>query len=418
MIKHPTGKIPERVAIVAGGPSSSEFFKLCNSTVGSFAFADEVWAVNTMMRPVQFDLGWMMDDPELFGYGGSVESFLSWLKTQDKPVMCSRADPAFPCLLEYPLIDVVGELKVDYFEKSSLPYLIAYAIAIGVKMISLWGVDYEVEDGFRPTQREAGRSCVEFWTGIAYGRGVHVMLPHKTPLLGRMLSKHDRFYGYLNPPKVGAEPIITTTPTEDAPDLHRKMMDGRERQVADKIEDIQADHVARYKFAIEALKQVGENARVLDCACGVGYGSWMLAEAGHAVVAVDKCNSAIDYAREHWSHRNVRHVESDAAEVDGEYDAVISFETLEHLPDAQPVVERFAKCAPNLIFSVPNELVVPWEAWMKPRHYRHYKPEQVADLAGPFMVTSEWGQDDPGSEEIRPGFDGARTLIATAKRAA
>ena len=414
MLNHPTGRVPERVAIVAGGPSSWEFFKLCNTTTGIDAFADEVWAVNTMMRATRHDVGWMIDDPELFGYGAPTADFYGWLRQHDRPVICSRADPAFPCMTEYPLVEVLNELKVDYFEKSSPPYLIAYAIALGVKMISLWGVDYEIEDGMRPTKREGGRACVEFWTGVAYGRGIHVMTPTNTPLLGRVLPYAERFYGYRELPKRLVEPIVTARSLDDCTGLQPSA----ERQVTDDLAAVQADHIGRYKFAIEALKQVSGNARVLDCACGVGYGSWMLAEAGHAVVAVDKCNAAIDYAREHWAHRNVHHVQADALEVEGEYDAVISFETLEHLPDAPPVVERFAKCAPNLIFSVPNEKVVPWEAWMKPRHYRHYTPEQIAELAGPFQVTSEWGQDASDSEEIRPGFEGARTLIATAKRAA
>lgn len=212
---HPTGKAPDRVAIVGGGPSKAEFFTLCNAVEGPNSFADEVWAVNTMMRAVRHDVGWMIDDPDLFGYGAPVEPFFAWLREHDRPVFCSRADSRFPSLLRYPIKDVVAKLRMDYFEKSSVPYLIAYAIALGVKMLSLWGVDYETDDKLRPEGREAGRSCVEFWCGVAHGKGMRVLVPSTSPLLGRSASDASRFYGYKVPPELGGGDAIVARARED-----------------------------------------------------------------------------------------------------------------------------------------------------------------------------------------------------------
>ena len=55
-----------------------------------------------------------------------------------------------------------------------------------------------------------------------------------------------------------------------------------ERQVSPTVDGIRADHVNRYKWAID--KTIG---RVTDAACGIGYGSVILAEAGIKVRAID-----------------------------------------------------------------------------------------------------------------------------------
>src|SRR3954467_14298237 len=70
-----------------------------------------------------------------------------------------------------------------------------------------------------------------------------------------------------------------------------------ERQVAPTLEGIRADHVARYQFAAQLLKKP---TRVIDFACGVGYGSKILADAGHFVYGYDRDPEAIAYAREHY----------------------------------------------------------------------------------------------------------------------
>ncbi len=189
------------------------------------------------------------------------------------------------------------------------------------------------------------------------------------------------------------------------------MIEG-ERQVATTLKDIRRDHIARYEFAANRLK----GKRVLDCACGVGYGSKILAETSN-VKAADIDPEAIAYAKEHYAHEKVVHVISDASVVGPftGYDAVVSFETIEHLEDPLPALERFAKTAKTLIASVPNESVYPYEDNIK-FHYRHYTAEQFEDLlnrAG--YEVQEWhGQIGPESD-VEPNIQG-RTLIVVAER--
>ena len=131
-----------------------------------------------------------------------------------------------------------------------------------------------------------------------------------------------------------------------------------------------ANHLARYRFAVDAL---GADAprRILDAACGVGYGSRHLAEAlGADVVGVDQSAHALDIARRDFGSNAIVFLEDDcetlAAAAGEPFDAVVTFETLEHLKHP----DRFLRAAATarrrdgrLVASVPNTLVNPSTDW-------------------------------------------------------
>ena len=60
-----------------------------------------------------------------------------------------------------------------------------------------------------------------------------------------------------------------------------------ERQVAPTLDGIRRDHVARYEWA---ARQLAPESVVLDAACGVGYGSRVMADAGMTVRGTDTCS--------------------------------------------------------------------------------------------------------------------------------
>ncbi|MGF7186107.1 2-polyprenyl-3-methyl-5-hydroxy-6-metoxy-1,4-benzoquinol methylase [Desulfitispora alkaliphila] len=105
------------------------------------------------------------------------------------------------------------------------------------------------------------------------------------------------------------------------------------------------EHQARYGFATEFV-----NGRVLDIACGVGYGAEiLLAEAGnriHGYVGVDVDSASVQYAIEnYWNSPKVDFLEGDALDKNlkskiGMFDTIISFETVEHLSDDYGFVEN------------------------------------------------------------------------------
>src|SRR5690349_16327492 len=127
-----------------------------------------------------------------------------------------------------------------------------------------------------------------------------------------------------------------------------------ERQVAPTIDGIRRDHVARYEFAARILRKA---SRVVDFACGVGYGAHALAAAGHTVNAYDVDEDAIAYAREHYPHKRLRVHAMDARDPAAlpPSEAAVCFETIEHLEDPRPLLRALRAAAPRLIASVPNE---------------------------------------------------------------
>jgi SAM-dependent methyltransferase len=191
--------------------------------------------------------------------------------------------------------------------------------------------------------------------------------------------------------------------------VERDKMNLGERQVSETVDGIRRDHVARYEWAAKTLPP---GSHVVDVACGVGYGSKILAEAGHIVVAVDIDLEAITYAQQHYSHKNIRYACSDIllSFFKDEYDAVVMFEAIEHIEDPLPVLKKLAKISQRLLASVPNEIGFPYKNYKY--HFRHYTPIEFHGLlkeAG-FGAEEWYGQKDAESGLEHGLFDG-RTLI-------
>jgi SAM-dependent methyltransferase len=116
-----------------------------------------------------------------------------------------------------------------------------------------------------------------------------------------------------------------------------------ERIVPDDTEPgVVALHLKRYAFALPWC----EGREVLDLGCGVGYGTAFLAEAAQRVVGVDVDEATVDYARKRYARANAEFVVADATAVpfdDASFDAVCSFETIEHVADPQALVREAAR---------------------------------------------------------------------------
>lgn len=146
---------------------------------------------------------------------------------------------------------------------------------------------------------------------------------------------------------------------------------------------VHAEHLARYQLATA----LAPGRRVLDAACGEGYGTAMLAAAGGApAVGADLDEPTVERARERYPA-----CEFQAADIaalpfaDGAFDLVVSFETIEHVPDAEAALAELARVlAPEglLLVSTPNthEYLVDNEF-----HTREFSHEEFAAvLAGRF----------------------------------
>jgi hypothetical protein len=115
-----------------------------------------------------------------------------WLKKHPGPIITSRAHPDYPGLVEFPLEQVINDLKFAYFN-STAAYAIAYAIWLGVKRISVFGMDFTYANAHRA---EKGRANVEFLLGIAAARGIKLTIPKDSSLMDACEDQPERLYGY------------------------------------------------------------------------------------------------------------------------------------------------------------------------------------------------------------------------------
>ena len=122
------------------------------------------------------------------------------------------------------------------------------------------------------------------------------------------------------------------------------------------------DHVSRYWWAADQL----EGRSVIDCACGKGYGSFILASRARSVVGVDMNDHSLALARETFRRSNLEYKKQDVLDLSrlgSLVDAVIAFEVIEHLPAHETDrfldgIRRTLKPGGQLLLSTPNHDVV------------------------------------------------------------
>jgi 2-polyprenyl-3-methyl-5-hydroxy-6-metoxy-1,4-benzoquinol methylase len=158
-------------------------------------------------------------------------------------------------------------------------------------------------------------------------------------------------------------------------------------------------HLAVYEWI--AARVAG--LRVIDMACGEGYGSDVLARAAAEVVGVDANPEAHEHARLRYRRPNLRFerdlVETYAAAAD----AVVFLQTIEHLQDPVAVLERFrsltADPAPGakaaVFVSTPNVLTLAPAGAPRsdnPWHVHEYRAEEFERLCrGTFSSVRMFG---------------------------
>lgn len=149
-----------------------------------------------------------------------------------------------------------------------------------------------------------------------------------------------------------------------------------ERQQAKTLSGIHPGHLERYFFAAGQV-----SGRVLDAACGCGYGSKILHDSGSFVTGIDLEREAIDYARQHYP--GPEYILADVTKFAANYDCTVSLETIEHLTEPELALRQFRKSR-RLIVSSPNQDNYPFVAgkFANDRfpHQRHYTPLEFESL--------------------------------------
>ncbi len=151
-------------------------------------------------------------------------------------------------------------------------------------------------------------------------------------------------------------------------------------------------HLQRYRFAGQQLA----GSKVLDMACGCGYGTYLMAKEfpGKSFWGVDVCADAVAYAREAYQADNLHFICADALHWDGldveadvspqlRFDTIVSLETIEHLPDPEGLIANMVSLLSErgrIIASVP---VTP-TCDGNPHHLHDFTRKEFLQLFSPY----------------------------------
>lgn len=178
-------------------------------------------------------------------------------------------------------------------------------------------------------------------------------------------------------------------------------------------------HVARYLFAMPYANE----KRVLDVACGSGYGLEMLGRSAKEVIGVDVEFNIIKKAKDAcFGDSRISFLVADGCKLpfaNSCFDVVTSFETIEHIHDRSGFLQEIRRVLKDegvLILSTPNaHYTQPVNG--KPRnpyHVYEYTPEELfLELSRYFEHVKLLGQTLSSRFKISPFWDDQQRLPRT-----
>ncbi|MDR3477833.1 MAG: methyltransferase domain-containing protein [Gammaproteobacteria bacterium] len=171
-------------------------------------------------------------------------------------------------------------------------------------------------------------------------------------------------------------------------------------------------HVSRY---VLAASRIHAGDTVLDAACGLGYGTAVLAACseGARFIGVDIDPLSADYANMNFAANNptLSYRACDVTQLtfipDHSVDVVVSFETIEHLENYDlflSEVKRVLKPDGRFIGSVPNLWCDETGKDPNPYHFHVFDWQKLHnDLNRYFIVDGRWAQTAGGGFKLRNG---------------
>ena len=141
----------------------------------------------------------------------------------------------------------------------------------------------------------------------------------------------------------------------------------------------------RYIHSIEYAK----DKKVVDIACGVGWGTFLLSKTAKEVIGVDLSEIAIDTAKKYYNSHNINYIcnylQNSEIE-DSEIDLITSFETIEHIEEPKLLINEYHRILKRdgfLLLSTPNGVTFKNSLLDKPFnpfHVEEYDKESLLRL--------------------------------------
>lgn len=155
----------------------------------------------------------------------------------------------------------------------------------------------------------------------------------------------------------------------------------------DKFSQLEATiHLNRYLIS----KKYCKDKKVLDLACGEGYGTYLISKWGaKEVVGIDISSDAINSATKNFKNDGLSYLEADATNLekikDNSFDMVVSYETFEHVNNVDKYldeIKRVSKKNAVIIISCPNDYYYyPSDSEHNPFHTKKYTFNDFKSIA-------------------------------------
>lgn len=152
----------------------------------------------------------------------------------------------------------------------------------------------------------------------------------------------------------------------------------------------------RYHFVAPYVK----DRRVLDVACGSGYGTRMCKDQGAvSAVGIDIESEAVAFAKQRYGAEGLEFLEGNACDfhLNQRFDTIVSFETIEHVPD----VSGFLDCVndhlePDGVFIVSTPWKTPgYDKPLNPHHLIEWSLEEFEGVLREKFPKVEMRVQDP-----------------------
>lgn len=148
----------------------------------------EIWSINECWSDKaikRVDVIFELHDLAWIKEGKRIKEHYTWLKNNKEiAIIMQKHFLEIPMSVPYPLDDIVKKYG-NYFT-NTISEMIALAMEIGFKEIHLYGVNMATD-----TEYGAQRPSVEYFVGLARGKGITVYIPSESDLL-----KNFYIYGF------------------------------------------------------------------------------------------------------------------------------------------------------------------------------------------------------------------------------
>lgn len=153
--------------------------------------------------------------------------------------------------------------------------------------------------------------------------------------------------------------------------------------------DIKFDeHLKRYAAARRFCY-----GKVLDFACGCGYGSFLVSANPEVskIVGVDKNSAAVNWAKKEFGGPKIEYRLGEANEVNEKFDVLLCLETIEHLKNTSELSKMVERCEfDEIIVSFPDKKSTHFNSF----HFHDFVLQDIADIFSGHIIYHSFRSGD------------------------